>query len=215
MKIGAPKGSFGIPQELKEAHEKKRAEAEARSEAPPAKQEDWPMEENQAAVEQGEEVQEENSPLDVLKGIGIELSEKDFTDFIFRGSISKTVPIVANPLGGGQLTAKLKTITTGEMDLVDELLAEDIDRGNITRDGVEIRKSLWILSFAITELNDRPIAKPILDKDKVFLPKETARERRKVLSELNPVVVNKMINIHGTFVSCLNAMIMDDKSVKK
>jgi hypothetical protein len=101
------------------------------------------------------------------------------------------------------------------MDLVDELLSEDIERGQLTRDGVEIRKSLWILSFAVIELNDRPIAKPVLDKDKAFLPKETARERRKVLSELNPLVVNKMINIHGTFVSCLNSMIMDDKSVKK
>jgi len=212
----SPRGSFGIPPDIKEAHDKKVAEAAARNEAPPPppQAEDWPMGE---AVDQQEEDEAPalETPIDILRKIGIELTEKDFTDFIFRGSVSKVVNVASNPLGEGQLTAKIKAITTGELDLVDELLAEDIEKGNLTRDGLDNRKSLWILAFAVIELNDKPLARPVIDKDKVYLPKETARERRKVLSELNPAIVNKLINLHATFVSCLNSMIMDDKSVKK
>ena len=231
MKINTPngpRGSFGMPEEMKEAMEKRKMQQEERGneggvreiednmgfDAPsqPSKTPDNPEEEDEK-----EELATDHGPRETLKELGIEPTEKDFHDLIFRGYLEKTIEIATIPGTETKFTAKLKSLVSDEIDAIDELIGEDLDRRRITREGLDIRKSMWTLAFAVLELSGRPTAKTVLDKEGKPDKLETAKARRKVLASLNPFIVDQLIRKHAQMVTSYNAILLNPKSpvVKK
>jgi hypothetical protein len=225
-----PKGSFGLPPEAKKALEEKYGFTEEHHKKKPQSEgEEWlfkkTKDEEEAAANLGEEAKDPGSsegtqdsaeepeekkvlgPIDVLRSIGIEVSADDFHALLFRGFVEKTISIASNPINGKTLTAKLKTLTSEEFDLVDELLGEDLDRIKITNSGAEVRRAMWGLSFGIIELNGKPICTPSYDKDKNPLLKETAQKRRAVLAKLNPFVLNRIIELHTRMTASFSILV--------
>jgi hypothetical protein len=229
MKLNNPqgvKGSFGIPAEHREAMEKRKAAQEAGHAEEPSAQaaessEGWPMEEGTSAQpdnpdEAPGETEESflgKGPREVLKKIGVEPTEKDFHDLIFRGYIEKTVDIVQNPVSKMKLTAKLKSLTNEELDFVDELLANDLDSVKATRDGLETRRGMWVMSFAIIELSGKILTKPILSDGKPDL-KAMAMVRRKVLTNLSPFILREIMKVHAELVTSFDALLWEPKSAE-
>jgi len=211
MKVppNAPRSSFGIPKEVNEQIDNLRQQKESAerinrevSEPPPAKTEDWPTTES---VE-SEQVSAAD-PEAVLKRLGIEPTEEDYHSLLFRGFVEKKVDIAQVP-GGKKFSAKLKTLTAEEVEWVDEFLAEDIERTKMTNSGLDFRRAGWTMSFAILELNDRPIAKNVI-VDGTVDHKKTAEERRKVIAKLSPYVIDKIIRIHAEMSAAFNVIITE------
>lgn len=224
----APIGSFGIPQEIKDLMAKKHG-------LPPSNMTDKSddnnitnnkitdgftenVEQQIKEYEKAEEnqTQQEDSlqgPLEALKSIGIAPSDDDFHSLIFLGSVQKTINIFSIPFTEKQFTAKMKTLTAHEIDLVDELLMAELDKTSITRDGALIRKNMWILSFAILELQ----GKPLCPKKKDIEEKEVATLSRKTLSALSPYILDLLLQKHAIFSTSFNLLLSDPqgKIVKK
>jgi hypothetical protein len=227
--VGAPRGSFGMPAEMRESMEKtidNSRKATEKEEVPPEEKafsDDWQVQEAEEAPptpeEQAEATKAANrvDPFAILKELGIEPRPDDFHSLIFKGFVEKTVTIAANPMNGQELTAKLKTATSEEYDLVDELLAEDLDKLKITNTGVDLRRTMWTLAFTVLELNGKPICKPVMDEEKKYSPKETARNRRQILSKLNPFIINKITEVHARMSSAFTILVTNPeyKAVKK
>lgn len=239
MKINTPQGgsSFGIPQDMKDAAEKRR-QAQEKREAEQPRQEgfaDTGFGENMDDDDEGprtiddavaelEKKDEEKKPTDVLLGpiealkeLGIEPTEEDFHQFIFRGYLEKTIPMFKMPMSEKYFTAKVKTLTAEEMDMVDELSTAELEKTQMSRDGHNIRRSMWIMSFAILELQGKPIvAKPIMLEDKTPDYVAMAKERRKVLAKLSPYVIDSIINKHAQFSTAINMMVFHpEKTIVK
>lgn len=150
------------------------------------------------------------SPTSLLKAIGLAPSEDDFHSLLFRGFIEKTIDICKNPVAKKAMTAKLRSLTAEEMDYVDELIAEDIDSLKVTTVGIEQRRSLWVMSFGVREIEGRSLCRPIYHEGtKDVDAKQMARERRKVLSKLNPILIDEMIRKHALMVNAYNAILFD------
>lgn len=218
------RGSFGIPDDVQEEMARNRtraaqqptpsqaADTEDEGDAAPA-----PEPELEAKVELPTDATVKKlDPVQALKEIGITLSEDDMTQLIFKGSLEKTVDVYKTPKL--KLTATLKTLTAEELDVVDELMAEDIDSIKMTRDGASTRRSMWLLSLAVTQLNGRPVR--ALDRDipnaKDLSPSQYLRTKarlvREVLQKMNPHVLAKTMGIHTTFAMALNEIVNGDVS---
>lgn len=203
MRLNNPqgmKGSFGMPAEAQEAV-KKVEEAKAKppqeEKQEPAKiVEDWPLpEETELPTD---ETSKQTDPMAILKRLGVEATEEDFHNMIFRGYIEKVVPIQTNPLNKeSTLEAKLRLLTAEEAELVDELVAEELDNVKMTNTGLDARRASWILAFAVQELFGRPIVRPVMKGNNEVDLKETAKLRRKVLLKMNASVLNRISWIHA------------------
>lgn len=165
------------------------------------------------------DVIKEDSPLECLKRIGVELSDDDLFKIIFRGYLEKEIVVVL-PVGGRTkpLVATFRTLTGEEVDAADELLAEEIGDTKMTNDGYHTRRSMWILSYGLTHLAGKPVCNPVeYTKSKSedapkFNMKATIKLRRKVLSTLNPGVLAKMMHLHSIFTVNINAIIANPEA---
>ena len=238
MKVSKPtgQGSFGIPPHLKEEHEramKKKEEEQKKREVPkpeagiPTPDAPGPVFEDTGFAEdpnpmpkaEADPVPEEApaedkavDPLTALEEVGIELEDEDFQKLLFKGFIEKEVAVVPPIRGSQPLNANFKLLTGNEYDLVDELLGEELKSVNMTNEGFQTRKSMWILSLGITKLMGKPVCQPIMTEDKKVDPKKTARKKRQVLGLLAPSVITKMMAIHGTFTVSANAIVADPEA---
>lgn len=193
-----PQGSFGIPPQVAEAGQKAREEAQARDEAKPHEKEEKIVFEKEENLT--DESIKEFDPLSVLKGLGMDFKEETFQKLIFQGCVDHSMKILS-------VATKFKTLTVEEYDLIDQLLAEELNDKAMTKEGVEQRRSLITLSFAIMELNNKPVTKPIMigtGKDKEIDIMGTAKERRIVLTKMSPVFVNQLIKSHASFTVAFN-----------
>ena len=193
-------GSFGIPPRIAEAGQKAREEAQARDEAEanPAPPEDKIIFEKEETID--DDSVKEFDPINVLKALGMEFKEDIFQKLIFNGYVDHTMKVLSIPV-------KFKTLTIEEYDLVDQLLAEELNAKQMTKDGVENRRALITLSFAMQEMNKKPITKPIMigaGKEKELDIMETSKERRVVLTKMSPVFVNQLIKHHTSFTIAFN-----------
>lgn len=220
--VGAAASSFSSPEKLaaqmREQQEvKKKAEVAKEATDNLIKEvaqtnEEWPM--NEAApVPEPEEAPKSTSsfgkpPIERLKDLGIEPVEEDFHSLIFRGYIEKEVEIIKNPMTGKPLTALLRALTAEEVDAVDELLVEQLESTKMSNEGVEIRRSVWLMSIAVRKLAGKQlIKKPITDENGVTDIKAEARARRSVLIKLNPFLLSRMIHVHSVMVSSFNELL--------
>lgn len=209
----SPQSSFGIPTETREQIDTARARTQAKSDKPqnppPVEGkvnvvEDWPTAEKAGDPEDSVRVP---TPLDILKSHGIEPSENDYHSLLFRGFVEKSVNIASIP-GGKKLTAKIKTLTTEEVEAVDELVAKDIENIPMTQVGLDARRSSWSLAFAVTELNEKPVCKPVMNGNKIDI-KATAAERREVLTKMSPYIIDKVIRIHAEMSAAFSLLVTD------
>jgi hypothetical protein len=221
MKVnqGIPsQGSFGIPPEMQAEvdnyHKKKAIAAKSADEDPSvdeAEEEEQPI-----FVEDGEADVKEKSPVgpnpvENLKKLGIELADDDFQKIVFRGYLEKDVVVVPSIRGTKPLKATFKTLTGAEIDEVDELLADDIQEIKMTNDGYQTRRSMWLITYGVTKLMDKPLCQPVLVKGKPD-SKATMRMKKKVLAALNPGILTKIMHIHGILTVSINAILMDQES---
>lgn len=229
MKIGqavpGAKGSFGIPPELKAQGDRLMAQTREEYEA------DETRRPSMAAYSDVEETQEQApeapvkaeedgfkipTPEESLARIGIHLNDEDYHSVVFRGVLEKDVCVLPAMGKTRELRATIRTLKTKEYDAIDELLADDIKGISMTNDGFTSRRSLWILSFAVVKLDNKPLSKPIMTIDdngtSVVDIKRTARERKdNVLGELSPIVINELIAIHAALTTNMEVILRINK----
>jgi hypothetical protein len=192
MKINgnSTQGSMGIPPEIQEAAERARQRSAQN------------VKKSEEAAEQHDpvnKVAEASNPVEILKKLGIEFDDDTFQSLLFKGYVEHVVEIVK-----GRFSVKFKSLTTDEYDLVDELLAKDLQDTSMTNEGFNSRRAMWILAFGVLELAGKPVCKPVLDKDRKLDVIETVKLRRQVLGKMAPAVINIMIQKHGAMTVALN-----------
>ena len=232
MKIGQSipsQGSFGLTPEMKEQVENyhaKKVVAEEGSKDVVDEANPWsklPTIADYEDIEDAPAPQEENAvikkmlstnPLETLKGIGVELTDDDFSKIVFRGFLEKDVIVVPSIRNTRPLTATFRTLVGREIDEADELMAEDISKDvKMTNQGYEVRRSMWHLSYGVTQLMGKPVSHDVMfAKTEKVNTKATVRERRKVLSALSPAILAKMMNIHNVLTVSINAIIADPEA---
>lgn len=232
MKIGQSipgQGSFGLTPEMKEQVENyhtKKSAADTGKEEEPSPWSDLPTIKEYVDMEELEEAPapaEENpaikkamatNPLEALKGIGVELTDDDFSKIIFRGYLEKEVVVVPSIRGSRPLTATFRTLIGREVDETDELMAEDVGHDvKMTNQGYEVRRSMWMLSYGVTQLMGKPVANDVkFSKSEKINTKGTAREKRRVLAALSPAVLAKMMSIHNILTVSINTIIADPEA---
>ena len=228
MKLGQPapgaQGSFGIPQELKDARERimtQRDEVRPGTESPVEEDDSDPSVPRQSVdvdmVEDEEKIPESiTNPLVALAKLGVSLEDEDFQKVMFKGFVEKEdILIVPGFRGVRPLKATFKTLTVKEYDEVDELLAEDIRDRKMTNDGFASRRSMWILSYGVTKLQGKPLPAVFYGEppNKVFDSKETAKSRRNVLGDLSHAVINRMIHVHAAMTVAIESIISDPEAI--
>lgn len=230
MKLNQPQsqvqGSFGIPKHMRE-HLEKAQQAKYEDERPKIDSEEdrvGPVPELKMGADDGfvtgddEETAADKrlkGPLEVLKELGVPFSEEDAHDVIFRGYIEKE--IVVFPAMGGRPAVRysFKTLTGQELDLVDELLAEEIKETRMTQDGYTTRRNMWILSFGLVKANGNDLPRVTTKgRDGVEMVDlhATARARREALSRMNSWVITLLMRTHTKMALAINAIIEDPEA---
>lgn len=215
-----PRGSFGIPQDMLEAANKHRDQAQKKA-APPSADEQPNLQAPPEAAESEEETQKADEPAKgdsfndlnprkILQKLGIDFSEDDMQSVIYKGYVEKEIEVIK-----GSLKAVFRTLTATEFDEVDELMGEDLKNLQMTRAGYESRQSMWIISFAVTQLAGKPVARAVMQKDgKTPDTKAIAQARRVVLGAMSGSVINKIIRIQGLFQTAVNMIVEDPDALK-
>jgi len=155
---------------------------------------------------------QEISPKSLLKAIGVDFQEDDLTSIIFKGYVEKEVPVVKLPNRDKPLTATLRLLQTQELDLVDELCAEDLSSTKMTNMGIENRRSIWTMAFGVTGIAGRPLTKPITD-EKTGEPdkREMAGARRKALLAMAPGMIDEIVRRHTIMQMAYNTILFGDE----
>ena len=197
-------GSMGIPPHMMQNFEKQRQERAEKSDTPtPAPAHKDPVQQEAPPVEPNAEVAEEFEPTTILQRIGVTFTDDDLQRLIMKGFFETKVDVIP-----GKLTATLRTLLGDEYDKVDELLAEDAKNKAMTNDGFQTRRAMWILSFGVIKLNEKPLfAKEVDSKGKKKTPIDIAKARREVLGALAPAVTNLLIRKHGALSVAINAIV--------
>lgn len=218
-------GSFGVPPELKAEGDRLMAAArgddserpgmedaeEGHEHMPKAMADDEPT----AAETPKKPSASSDDPMEILTRHGVELEDEDFHKVLFKGFMEKEVVIVPAFRSVKALSATFHTLTVQEYDEVDELLAEDMREVKMTQDGLNSRRSMWILSYGIVRLQGKPVHNPIYigeGADKEFDSKATARKRREVLGKLGHAAVNRMIHLHAAITIAIEAIVHDPEA---
>ena len=234
MKIGqavpGAKGSFGIPPELKERGDvllKNSEEASSRrpgmdevpgDESPraPTPYIDGGIPEEAFESKTEQSIADMITPEENLARLGINLVEDDYHSIVFRGFLEKEVVVFPAISKTRELRATIKTLKAAEYDLVDELMADDIRNVPMTNEGYSARRSLWILSVAVTRLDGKPLTKPIYTKDydgkNVVDVKATAKDRKlKILGEMSHIVLNELVALHAALTTNMDLILNEGK----
>lgn len=220
-------GSFGIPPEMKEAHQRQLENA-AKSSAPETAAADGTdfgfdagqEEETPVAVSTStqEIIGETADPVSALKKLGITLKEEDFHQILFRGELEKEVELFPAIGGKSAIRVTLKTLTAEEYDWADELLAQEVRDTPLTNEGYATRKSMGILAFGVVKNQGQPLPRTgVPMKDKVVDYRALAQLRRSEFKRWSPALLTKMIRIHTVLTLAINFIVDDpkDENLKK
>lgn len=217
MQLNNAGGSMGIPQDMREAMDKQAEEKKARQRREEGKP---PVDEVkvdsihpdvEASADKKEETQKEVGANQIFKKLGIDMTEEDIQKIIFKGYVEKEVAIV-----GKHLRAKLKTLTTEEYDIVDEVLADEAKNTNMTMDGYNGRKSVLTVAMGVVEFNGKPVVRQVpKDEDGQIDIKQLMLLRRQVLDKMSASVVDKLIETHGAFTMGVNMAVRNPEDLLK
>jgi len=223
-------GSFGMPPELKaqlerQQQEKRKKEAEAVKESlgeeTPVTDLGGPQQPFGFSEPETKEAPQETArkftvdldaneePGAALKSLGVEISDDDIENTIFKGFFHKDVLVVKNPKDPAKdFKSTFKTLTGEEYDQVDELVMGEVEGINVSRNSFQTRQNMWTLAFGVSSLAGRPVCKPVLLPDGKNLDlKATARAKREILGKLSPAVLTKMMRIHGLLTAHINNIV--------
>ncbi len=220
MDLKSKQGSMGIPEDMREEiqrqHEKKQAKARA-SQEDDVKTASSPYPDLDDKADTPEKKEEKSAdPRDVgaaqiFKKLGIEVNEEDIQKIIFKGYIEKNIVIVKNVL-----TAKMKSLTTEEYDIVDEVMAKEAKDVDMSVDGFNARKSVLTTAMSLTEFNGKPLIKePPKNEDGSVNLMEHMQRKRIVLKKMSATVVDKLIETHGAFSLGVNMGIRNPEDLLK
>jgi hypothetical protein len=225
---GARGGSFGVPAEVQEAAQKARDQARKERDArgTPAQgataatadaSDDMSHDSVAPRVEDTgfsglsgdlptDATAKKLDPLDQLRKIGVDFTEEDVHNLVFKGTVSKEIAVFK---GVTQLSATLKALTVEECDLVDELTAEEIGKTAMTNSGADSRRAIWTLAFAVTHLNGRMLRdldkEGAVGKDGIDLKKK-AQLYREALRKMSPYVMRVLGELQSIYAASLNLL---------
>lgn len=212
------KGSMGIPEEMREEMHRQQQQKKAKQNRP--EPDDGDVREvdslhpdlDETPPKKEEEVKPEDiGALHIFKKLGIEMSEEDVQKLIFKGYVEKDIEIVK-----GLLTAKLKTLTTEEYDIIDEMIAEETKATEMTVDGHNGRKSVLTVAMSLVSLNGKPVVREVpKNEDGSVNIRKYTEMRRMVLRKMSATVVDKMIRIHGSFTVGVNIGVENPEDLLK
>lgn len=198
-------GSFGMPPEMQENLRRHQESKEVKKDAPP------PVVDEDAAapapiVDEAVVEEEKTDPLTpILKNLGIEITDADVESMIFKGSISKEIMLVN--LAKRPLKGTFRTVTADEWEQIDELWMEEAKDKLISHEGLDNRRSMWVMSYAVTHLNGNPLSKPIyLEGTKELDSRAMARQRHKALKNLDAMLINKIVKTQSAFAMAMRMM---------
>ena len=155
-----------------------------------------------------EEVLKPDGILTRLKEMGVEITEEDIELYLFRGTVEKTVPVFKIN-NNKSFTAKIRTLTSEQYMVVEEIIGDSLRITDMTREGVASLRTLAVLAVATTELMGRPTIKTW----EADIPeKEKALENMAVIKALAPGVVNKINLLHSSLTTTFNNMLDDGNS---
>lgn len=203
--------SFGRPESMKEAVDK----AQTKKEEPKEQKAPMPPESERAPEK------EEKKPLDatlraraIFDELGVDFTSEDFQQLIFKGYIEKDIEITK--VNGTPLMARIKTLTTREYEYADELMVDDVKNVPMTDAVYGSRRSILNISFAVTHLQGRPLAKPVLEeKTNLVDLKETALARREAFREMHTSMVNLLIEKYTALTVAVSAVVRDPTELEK
>lgn len=147
--------------------------------------------------------------LEKLKELGVEITEEDIEYYLFKGAVEKTVPVF-KVNKQKTFSAKIRTLTSAQYMVVEELVGDSLRITDMTREGVSSLRTLAVLSMAVVELMGRPTIK--IWESSEHSEKEKAKENMQVLKALSPGVVNKINHLHAALTTTFNAMLDDGNS---
>jgi hypothetical protein len=211
MQVGtkaAPRGSFSYPPGMSPEEVIKKA----KEQAPPAK--------NAEAVEveeEGEDVpklsDESRFALTELQKLGVEMSSDDWNSLYFAGYVEKDLKLqIPDPATKSlkDFIVTVRTPTGDQADLADELFAEELSSANITKEGAINRKNMWNFAFAVQKINGRELCRPVSsDGSKKIDVRKTVAAKRKVLSQMSPVILKHASIKYSRFVEFLDMLVED------
>lgn len=141
-------------------------------------------------------------PQDILKALDITYDEKDLQSILLTGTLEKEIKIVKS------LTAKIHLLRTSEVEAVDELVANDITTRKFTQLGVENRRNLWTLCFAIEAINGKQLTKTSRTKD----PLEYAKEKEAIIQGMSPALLDAITRKHASMQIAYNTILFGEDS---
>jgi hypothetical protein len=231
MKVPGARGSMGIPpaihpdtlrQQREEAERRKAARPEMLEDdypdLPPPSEDDGTAGEAEPSVPRVEDPAPKSegldfSPLETLKRLGVDLTPEDFNRLVFKGYITKNIPISYDPTTNKDVVGTFKTLTAQEIDEVDELLASEMKDHDMTVQGRESRHGTWILAFSLTHIDGMELKKPVMaDGSKTIIDtKETAKSRVKIVRALSPYLVERAARAYNEFSVAIRLISQDPK----
>ena len=103
-----------------------------------------------------EEVPTSPEAMDYAKELGIEFSDKDVDQYLWKGCVEKKVEIIP-----GKYTVTLKSLTQKDQDLITEKLEEAMEKkvkGLSLKDGYTAYRTRLMLAIAVQAVNGEPMA---------------------------------------------------------
>jgi len=197
----APKkgGSFGIPFEISE----KKAQIDKEQAEKLVEKEHDDVEEVKPEVRDNASSSDEDIVQDLLKELSVDFTDQDFQKLVFAGYVEKKVNVITHKNPEFCINATIKTLTTGEYELVDEIVMEDVKNTPMSEQSLRSRTSLLVISFAVLKLNDKPLIRDTKGID----PKAVAKQKRDIFKGMSPVVINKLITKHTALTQLTNFII--------
>lgn len=200
MNKGKPQGSFGIGEDIMDAVNKSKAKAKAEDEQPEKKaaydSESIPeVEEDSGPKDEGKKVSNDPNPEEIAKTIrkdlGIEITENDLWNFLFKGALEKKgITIVP-----GMMYATFKTVTMKQTLEVDEKLSEYLEK-KLMESSFRNVQTVLMLSQGVIELGKTAEALKSLG--------DSAEVREAALEKMPSLLVEKLSKKWNSFVYLLN-----------
>lgn len=153
-----PKGSFGIPDEMRQQMEEARKNPAPIPQPPQALQaqpDEAPADAPAPKVDeaQDQEAAYKKAKKELEESLEIMLEEDDIKEYIFKGRLTKEVNVIR-----GTLKCQFQTLTPDEYMAIDERMAELRDKGKHTQAGLENQQVIITLSYAWLQAAGKPIS---------------------------------------------------------
>ena len=163
-------------------------------------------------VEQLEDILKPQGVLKSLKEMGIEVTEEDVNDYLFYGTVKKTVNVF-QIRKNKFFTTTIRTLTSKDYMVVEDILGDYLKYNDMTREGLASLRTLSVLSLGVVELQGRPtIDSWDSSDDSAVAIKKRALENKKILEELAPGTINKINHIHAALTTAFNNMLDEGNS---